>query len=647
MSQLLSLILPATIAAALAFALAPLASRFAVRIGAVDSPGDRKIHATAIPRLGGLAVVASISLVMAGIPMLSGGRWELPLHLVTPLALGVLPVFVVSLLDDISHVGARKKFLAHTLGASIAVASGISLAPVVHLFGSPIYIGVFAIPLSILWIVGVTNAFNLIDGLDGLSAGLALISAVSMAAVFMLLGELQMGGVVLVLAGALVGFLPYNVHPARMFLGDSGATAIGFCLAVFALRGGSTLTSGFAALLPVFMLGLPIADTLITLTRRLVNRFEGTAAGVFVPDRNHIHHRLLALGVHHKTAVLILYGAGLLMASAAFASVFMNAREAGLFVVALLFAGVVGVQRLGYAEFAFIRRGKVLKVYELPVVKRGMFVVFVDIFLAIVAAYIAVGLKSDQWNWPLVRKPLLDLATTFAPVTVLLFWASGMYRGSWRVAGLRDLANVATAVLSVTVTGGLLVSLFSGAQYPLSLFIIYGVVSLLLGASSRASYVVLESTRLRANHQGAPVLIYGAGNRGVAAASELFRNTSAGLRPIGFIDDDARKQGRVVSGLPVLGTEQDLEALSCSHAIRAVLIAAESIPENRIAQTLDVCQRVGISVFRFNVHIAPVITAIGAGPAGLVYPVAAAEPSSTAAVPVTDTFVPSTRRKQA
>jgi UDP-GlcNAc:undecaprenyl-phosphate GlcNAc-1-phosphate transferase len=610
MSQTVLFVLPGVMAALLSYLLGPLASRFAIWVGAVDLPGHRKIHATPIPRLGGLAVVAAIVAVLSGTYAFSGNQWQLPSHLAAPLSFGIIPIFIISLIDDIRPVAARKKFIAHALGASIAVALGVSLQPVVHLLGTPIYIGSLAGPLSVLWIVGVTNAFNIIDGLDGLSAGLALISAASMAAVFILVGEPLMAGTALVLAGALAGFLPYNSHPARMFLGDTGATAIGFCLSVFALKGGATLTSGFAALLPVFMLALPIAETLITMARRAVGRLETQAGGMFVPDRNHIHHRLLALGIEHGKAVLILYATGLLLAAGALISVFMNAHDAGLFLIALLVAGFVGVQRLGYDEFAFIRRGTVLKLYEIPAAKRGMFVVFVDIVLSAVAAYVAVGLKSDHWQLSLVRIAALQLATTFAPVTVLVFWWSGMYRGSWRVAGLVDFTKAFSAVVVATMIGAVVLTVVSTADYPTSLLAIYGIVTLILTVALRASYVVLETTRLRASHSGVPVLIYGAGVSGVAAGRGLFRDASAGLRPIGFIDDDVRKRGRLVCGLPVFGAGRELEAIIRTHGAQAVLLATSKLSAERIERASHTCRATGVSVLRLNVQVERLIDGV-------------------------------------
>ena len=603
MNDIFWFILPALVAAALASALTPLVARLAVRVGAMDIPDARKVHDRPIPRLGGLAVVASIALVFGGAQWLSAGRWELPPHLATGLGLGVLPILLVSICDDIRSVGARRKLIAHTLGAVIAVALGISLGPVVHLFGVPIEIGWMAWPLSVLWIVGVTNAFNLIDGLDGLSAGLALIAAASMAAVFAIVGQSNMAGVSLVLAGALLGFLPYNLHPARLFMGDTGATAIGFCLAAFALRGGSTLSSGFAAVLPVFILGLPIADALVAVVRRTLHRMEHHTGGVFEADRNHIHHRLLALGLDYGMAVLLLHAAGLIFAGAALFSIFLNAREAALMVTALLVAGIVGIRRLGYDEFAFIRRGTVLSVYELPVVKRGFFVVLVDLVVAFAAAYVAVGLKTDYWHLPAVRGQVIDIATTLAPVTALVFSWQGMYRGSWRVAGLQDLTRVLVAVAVATAAGAFVVQMFSSNEYPLSLFGIYGVVSLLMTVSIRASYVIIASSVQRSSRHGVPVLIYGAGRRGAAAARELFQNQGLNLRPVGFIDDDWQMRGRIVAGLPVLGTGRDMEHALRDTAASGVVISSRRITRERLDRAAEACREREGNLFHLHLGI--------------------------------------------
>lgn len=592
--------LPAICAALVAFFLTPVAGRLAVLVGAVDQPGERKVHSSAIPRLGGLAVVAAAASVLGFSAWLTPGEWTVPRELVFGLALGILPVLAISLVDDVRSVRARDKFLMHGIGAAIAISLGVSLSPTIHLFDTPIHIGWLAIPMSFLWIVGVTNAFNIIDGLDGLAAGLALISALCMAAIFMLVDHWDMAGVCLVLAGAIAGFLPYNIHPAKIFLGDTGATAIGFSLALFALKGGSTLSTGFAAALPLLVLGLPIADTLVAMARRALRRIEYKTGGVFTADRNHIHHRLLDLGIDHRKAVLILYVVGLILATTALLSVFLRVREAALFVIAVMLAGMVGVQRLGYDEFAFIRRGKVLKVYEMPAVQRGLFVVFVDILFAAMAAYLAMGLKTGDWSGAPAWQGVLDLASTLAPLTVLVFWWTGMYRGSWRVANLSDLTKVVAAVAVICPVGALLLSLYSSRTHTAELFVIYGAVSLILTATARASYVVLRNAQLRGSSRGAPVLLYGAGRGGVAAVDELFERHDSGLTPVGFIDDDERLRGRLVSGLPVLGTSREIEGLLRRHQVSGLLVASSKIPARRLAGVTELCQRVDVTVYRMD-----------------------------------------------
>ena len=621
-THLVTLLLPALAAFVLSYALTPITARVAAAIGAIDMPGERKIHTTPVPRLGGLAVVVSIAIVLVALPSVWSTWQPLPSGLSLGLFLGALPILIVSLIDDVRSVNAHRKVLAHLSGGVIAVSFGISLGPVVHLFGAPIYIGVLATPLSVLWIVGVTNAFNIIDGLDGLSAGLALISASAMAAVFMLVSETQMGVLALVLAGALAGFLPFNAHPARLFLGDTGATAVGFCLAAFALKGGSTLSAGFAALLPVFILGLPIADALSTVARRTIHSLETRSGGVFEPDRNHIHHRLIAIGVDHRRAVLVLYCAGFLLAIVGLISIVLTAREAGLLMVAVLLAGLLGMQRLGYDEFAVLRRGTVLKMYEVPAVKRGMFVVFVDIFVTAIASYLAIGLKTDQWTITAVHRPVLALATTLAPVTVAVFWVSGMYRGSWRLATIQDLTRCVNAVAGVTGIGFVLVPLLARGEHSVSLVTIYGVIHLLLTASLRASYVVLEGTKLRASHQGRPVVIYGAGRRGAAAARELFQNSAAGLRPIGFIDDDITKRGKLVGGLSVFGTQRELRTIIKNHGAEAVLLATHKIPRDVVEDISVECKHLGARMFRLEIRVEHLSDAHELDPAPMSAPLA-------------------------
>lgn len=600
MNQALFFILPGLAAAGMAFALTPLTARLARCVGAIDQPGWRKMHVHPIPRLGGLAVVSASAVVWAAAVWLSDV--SPPPDLLAGLVLGVLPILAVSALDDMRGVPAGRKVLVHVIGASLAVSFGVSLGEVVHLFDVAIPLGALAAPLSIAWLVGVTSAFNLIDGLDGLSAGLALIASLCMAAVFGLVGQPVMAGAALVLAGALAGFLPFNLHPARLFLGDSGAAVIGFCLGAFALKGGSTLSSGFAALVPVFIMGLPVADTLITIARRIISRIEHRGAGVLVADRNHIHHRLLALGVDHRTAVLILYGVGAVCAIGAFASLLVQARHAALFIVAVLVAGTIGVRRLGYNEFAFIRRGAMLRVYESPVLKTSMFVVFFDLGMSALAAYVAIGLKLDVWNPADTVDALVDLFAVLAPLTVGVFWYSNLYRGSWRVASVSDLARACGAAAGVTVLGAIVHPLLARAPQPASVFIIYGLVSIVTVTWSRGSYVVLRASQRRASHTGVPVLVYGAGKHGAAAAEELFENSRLGLKPIGFVDDDPGWRGRRIAGLPVLGPSYELEPLIAAHGVKAVVVARPIESRECESMIVDACTRAAIGLLRMKLQ---------------------------------------------
>ena len=606
-------LLPAVAAAVLSFALTPLAERIAWAVGAIDKPDPRKVHLKITPRMGGLAVIAAVDIILSLSCLV---EWPMPIRYWAPdelragLGLGILPILLVSMLDDIRPVRALPKFAAQTVGASIAVWMGVSLGTTVHLLGHPVTLGFWSIPISILWLVGVTNAFNLIDGLDGLSAGMALISAVSLSGVFLLSGQKGMAAASLVLAGALVGFLPYNFYPARIFLGDTGSAAVGFCLACFALRGGSTLSAGFATLLPVLVLGLPVAETLISIARRIIHRIEHSdAGGVFEADRNHIHHRLLALGIDHRKAVIILYGVGLVVAGTGLLSVLVSTRDLGLLLVALLFAGLVGMARLGYDEFALIRRGLVLRFYETPVLKRSLFVVFVDICLICLAVYGAMGLRYDDWELGPHRPMAFMLVALLAPVTVGTFWAFGLYRGAWRLASVDDFVRASWAA-GVAAGLGFAASRFLPMhEAPFSLFGIFALLEFALVNGSRASYRVLVLLKRRAATGGRPALIYGAGLGGVNARRELESNEEIGLRPVGFLDDDPEKLGRVVNGLKVYGPIESLPEARRATGARVLVVASWKIPGDRLRLAKEICAREAVEVNRMQISLRPLTLA--------------------------------------
>ncbi len=599
----LLLVLPFLAAAALSFGLTPLAKRLAVRLGAVDLPNERKVHKVPIPRLGGVAVVGAFALVLVAV---LAGLLPVPrmlnLEKQAALLLGLLPVFVVSFIDDIRPLRAAPRLAAQAVSAVIVMAHGFVLSPQVHIFGTVVDLGLVAWPLSFLWILGLTNAFNLIDGLDGLSAGLAFISAVSLAGVFLIAGHVDVAVVPLALAGALLGFLRYNLHPASIFLGDSGACTVGFVLACMCLRGGTMLSAGLAVLVPVVIVGVPLADTLLSIARRVLRRIDRPGGhGVLEADQGHIHHKLLVLGLNQRKAVLLLHGIAVALAALGFGSLFLSSATSALFLAALLGAAFVGISRLGYDELAVIRRGTVLRLYDLPALKTGFFVVFADFAVAALAFYLAIGLKWDDWALYKYRHFALEMGAVVPALVFLTFQPFGLYKGRWRHATLEDLLRPTAAVLLTGLGTAAVAILVLRLDAPLSFFILFTLVLLILVNASRSSYRLLAFWRSRAAARGVPVLLYGAGRRGSMAIRELSAVPDAPLRPIGFVDDDPVKANLILNGLPVLGSLADLDALIEKRAARGVVVTSPRIPPDLVAQVEEICAIRHIAFLQFNV----------------------------------------------
>ena len=329
----------------------PLVRRLALWFKVVDEPGPRKIHAQAIPRLGGVAIFFG---TLAGLLLLTlfGRNLEPNLEQVSTkhtvfFAAGFF-IFVLGVIDDIKHLRAGYKFVAETAAAILVTAYGVRIQTlsVPGLFPGGIDFGILSWPLTVLWIVGITNAVNIIDGLDGLAAGIAAIACATIGLFAFAQGHYMLASVAFALFGSVVGFLIFNFNPAKIFMGDSGSLFLGFMLG-----GGSVLFTGkFATLvglaLPVLALGIPIFDTLLCMLRRFLER-----RSIFAPDRSHIHHRLLEMGLTHKKVVLTLYGVTLLVTG--IGAWFMAVQRTrvvvaflGALLVLLLFFRLIGQVRI-------------------------------------------------------------------------------------------------------------------------------------------------------------------------------------------------------------------------------------------------------------------------------------------------------------
>lgn len=287
------------IAFAVSFLVSPLVKSFAYKIKAIDVPKDgRRMHDHPIPRLGGLAIFFGflVSLLLfVNIDRQMRG-----------ILLGAVLIVVLGVMDDISALRAKFKFVVQIAAALIAVAHGVQIQILTNpnVFSEEPYweLGWLSIPVTVLWIVGVTNAVNLIDGLDGLANGVSTISALTMLVIALLIGEGQTALVMAALVGACLGFLPYNKNPAKMFMGDTGSTFLGYILATISIQGLFKYYAIVSFVAPFLILGLPIFDTAFAIIRRVAHGQSPMA-----PDRGHVHHRLIDMGLSQKQAVAALY----------------------------------------------------------------------------------------------------------------------------------------------------------------------------------------------------------------------------------------------------------------------------------------------------------------------------------------------------
>ncbi len=328
-----TVLLALALAAAVSFASTPLVKALSVKVGAVDVPKDgRRMHDHPIPRMGGLAIFFGfVAAMLLMVPLDTERKGML---------LGAVIIVVLGIFDDIYALPAKPKFLVQIAAALIAVLAGnrIEVLSNPNIFSPNPYweLGVLSIPVTVIWIVAITNAVNLIDGLDGLACGVSTISAATMLVIALLVSERDVAVMMAALAGACMGFLPYNFNPAKIFMGDTGATFLGFIMATMSVEGMFKQYTIISFVVPFLMLGLPIFDVCFAVVRRVSH-----GQSPMKPDRGHVHHRLIDMGFSQKQAVGVLYVISAILGLSAVVLTAGGAEKAMIFLLAMAAAAVI------------------------------------------------------------------------------------------------------------------------------------------------------------------------------------------------------------------------------------------------------------------------------------------------------------------
>lgn len=343
-----------------AFVVTPYTIKLSKRLGAIDKPEKRRINLSPMPRLGGIAVIIGFLLsctylltVMTLEKSFFPFGEEQYFHKLIGVLLGILVLAAFCLVDDIKGLPAIVKLVGQTIAAIIVVSFGTQIDNVnIPFLEQTLHINnhIYIYILSVGWIVGITNAINLIDGLDGLSSGITLISCFSLIIVFTM-NQSPIISIILItaLAGSIVGFMPYNIHPAKTFIGDVGAQFLGFSLAIISILGTAKTYTLLVLISPLIILAIPIADTLFAIVRRIIK--GRSIKAIFSPDTGHLHHKLMKKGYTQKQSVLILYGI-----SACFGMFAIILLESGIW-KALSFALMIfAIIAIGFKEISKIKK---------------------------------------------------------------------------------------------------------------------------------------------------------------------------------------------------------------------------------------------------------------------------------------------------
>lgn len=592
----------------------PFVRRLAVRLGAVDQPGGRRVHSLPTPRLGGLAIFVGLVLpfVVIGWPeWLGSGVWRGHSAQLLALMCAATVVVFAGSIDDCRSLSPGVKVLVEIVVAGLLVAAGYRME--LSIFGDVWWL---ALPVTVLWLAGVMNAVNMIDGLDGLAAGVCLTISVGLFWQSVYYENRGQAFLLAAVSGSLVGFLPFNFRQARIFLGDSGSLLLGLLVGVGAMQGRHNEFVARSAAGPVLALGVPLAELGLTSFRRILRELRVVSVKhgqarysllvsarprLFSADKDHIHHRLLRLGLGPQRAVIVLCLTSAIMVVGGLFAMRGSAVTYG--VPALLVAVAAGVRYLGYCELQPLRSGLLLPVADrLATGPTGVLVLLDLLFCSgslMVAVLLCARSVDGSGTWLLPRAfPLVVLAQVGGLVL------GGLYQKSYRALDVDGVLSILRCI-ALAIAAGFIMRLVSWSDGDASILVVdsYLVATCVMG--SRLSCAFLDHL-FEEGQSARRVLIYGADQCSTEMADRLSADGNLQRVAVGFVDDDPRKRGSLLHGLRVYALDE-VESLARHGAVDELLVGA--MPTDQGVLASSVLRRLAASGVT-------VVTASATGPDG-------------------------------
>lgn len=572
----------------------PIVRRFALFYKIGDYPGERKIHTRFIPRMGGAAIILGfagvlLTSILLGSVLSVGG--DVFLGIIASLIL----ITLLGIYDDIRGVGSLGKLIVQGIAAGLVIHFGLRITYLSLPFVGSVDLGFLSIPVTVLWLVGVTNAVNLLDGLDGLAAGVSVIVATS----FFLIGFYLNDRFLMVASVGIVfsclGFLRYNFHPASIFMGDTGSLFLGFllaCLGLYILRHPGPEGMSLSLLVPIVALAVPIVDTSVAFFRRLKRGMHPLR-----PDKEHIHHRLMDLGLTHRQTVVVNYAVSAVYALIAFLLVFLDALYGLVLTLFVFGSAFVAIRRLGYLEEMSLRKGtsstviqplSIARIIDRSVLVMGDLVAIMAAFLLSYWFRFSSGLFEHSGFVPLETYVVSPAMLILAGFWLLMFLVAGLYEIPWDMSRI----DYAFLIVKTAAAGTLILFLltfdFSDVSFQGRLTtLVYGSNVLLLVVLTRMLIVGIERRYEILGFRRRGTVIIGT----TEAAEDLVREIHArpGLKYdlVGFVDR-RRTEGEFL-GFPILGDLENLPSIVKEKRVEEILVATGYESREEILDILARC----------------------------------------------------------